>query len=111
MPVLAALGIAVGLMLVVLTRIQVRTDMMAFLPAGETAGARLVLQEARAGAATGLILWALMVRRLQTWHGSAARWLRRCSGLGCSPWWRVATPRFPRSRPTCCLRGGICCRR
>jgi predicted exporter len=56
MPVLAALGIAVGLMLVVLTRIQVRTDMMAFLPAGETAGARLVLQEARAGAATGLIL-------------------------------------------------------
>jgi len=56
MPVLLALAVAIGLMVAVLSRIAVRTDMMAFLPAGETAGARLVLQEAREGAATGLIL-------------------------------------------------------
>ncbi len=55
-PVLGALAGAVLLMLAVLTQIDVRTDMVAFLPAGETEAARLVLQEAREGVATGLIL-------------------------------------------------------
>jgi predicted exporter len=43
-------------MLGVLSRIEVRTDMLAFLPAGQTEAARLVLREAREGSATGLIL-------------------------------------------------------
>jgi predicted exporter len=44
------------LLLAVLTQIQVRTDMLAFLPAGGSPAARMVLQEAREGSATGLIL-------------------------------------------------------
>src|SRR5665213_1573965 len=55
-PVLGALAVAILLMLGVLTRIDVRTDMLAFLPAGKTEAARLVLREAREGSATGLIL-------------------------------------------------------
>jgi predicted exporter len=55
-PVLGALGVAIVLLLGVLSRITVRTDMLAFLPAGETPAARLVLREARQGSATGLIL-------------------------------------------------------
>ncbi len=55
-PVLGALAAAVLLLLAVLTQIQVRTDMLAFLPAGGSSAARLVLQEAREGSATGLIL-------------------------------------------------------
>jgi predicted exporter len=55
-PVLGALGIAILLLLAVLSRIEVRTDMLAFLPAGETPASRLVLREARESSATGLIL-------------------------------------------------------
>jgi predicted exporter len=40
----------------VLSRIDIRTDMTAFLPEGRTEAARLVMQEARQGTATGLIL-------------------------------------------------------
>jgi len=54
--VLGAL-LAAGLALVVaLSAITVRTDMVDFLPQGGTEAARLVMQEARAGSATGLIL-------------------------------------------------------
>ncbi len=55
-PILVALAAAVLLMLAAFTQIRVRTDMLAFLPAGSTPAARLVLQEAREGSATGLIL-------------------------------------------------------
>ncbi len=56
LPVLGAL-LAAGLALfAALSAITVRTDMVDFLPKGETEAARLVMQEARAGSATGLIL-------------------------------------------------------
>ena len=58
-PVLAALAASVLLLLLVLRGITVRTDMAEFLPAGQTEAARLVMQEARTGAATGLILMGL----------------------------------------------------
>ena len=51
-----ALVAAIVLLLVTLSRITLRTDMAEFLPVGETEAARLVLDEARSGAATGLIL-------------------------------------------------------
>jgi predicted exporter len=55
-PVLGAL-LAAGLLLAaVLSVVTVRTDMADFLPQGGTEAARLVMQEARAGSATGLIL-------------------------------------------------------
>ena len=55
-PVLGAL-LAAGLLLAAaLSLITVRTDMADFLPQGGTEAARLVMQEARAGSATGLIL-------------------------------------------------------
>ncbi|MBV1795607.1 MMPL family transporter [Siccirubricoccus sp. G192] len=54
---LAALAAAALLLAaVLLLAVRVRTDMAEFLPRGETEAARLVLREARAGAATGLIL-------------------------------------------------------
>ena len=53
---LLALGGAILLLLLVLSQITVRTDMTEFLPSGDTPAARLVLDEARSGAATGLIL-------------------------------------------------------
>lgn len=56
MPVLVAFGVSVLVLLLVLSRIDVRTDMAEFLPEGRTEAARLVLAEARAGTATGLIL-------------------------------------------------------
>ena len=58
-PVLIALGAAIALLLLVLSAITVRTDMVEFLPAGETPAARLVMAEARAGTAAGLILVGL----------------------------------------------------
>ena len=55
-PVLGAL-LAAGLLLAAaLGAITVRTDMVDFLPQGGTEAARLVMEEARAGSATGLIL-------------------------------------------------------
>ncbi len=49
--------LAAGLALfAALSAITVRTDMVDFLPQGQTEAARLVMQEARAGSATGLIL-------------------------------------------------------
>ncbi len=55
-PVLGAL-LAAGLLLAAaLSAITVRTDMADFLPQDGTEAARLVMQEARAGTATGLIL-------------------------------------------------------
>ena len=56
LPVLAALGGAILLLLAVLSTITVRTDMAEFLPAGRSPAARLVMEEARSGAATGLVL-------------------------------------------------------
>ena len=58
-PVLAALAGAVLILLLTLRGVTLRTDMAEFLPAGETEAARLVMQEARTGAATGLILMGL----------------------------------------------------
>ena len=56
LPVLGAL-LGAGLLLVAaFSVITVRTDMADFLPQGGTEAARLVMQEARAGSATGLIL-------------------------------------------------------
>lgn len=55
-PVLGAL-LAAGLLLAAaLGVVTIRTDMADFLPQGGTEAARLVMQEARAGSATGLIL-------------------------------------------------------
>jgi len=57
--VLGAL-LAAGLALfAALGAITVRTDMADFLPQGQTEAARLVMQEARAGSATGLILMGI----------------------------------------------------
>ena len=54
---LAALAAATLLLLAVLLLVvRVRTDMADFLPQGQTEAARLVMREARSGAATGLIL-------------------------------------------------------
>ena len=47
------------LLLAALSLITVRTDMAEFLPAGDTPAARLVMAEARAGTAAGLILVGL----------------------------------------------------
>ncbi len=55
-PVLAALAAAVLILLIVLARIDIRTDMAEFLPAGRTEASRMILDEARSGAATGVIL-------------------------------------------------------
>ncbi|HYZ33535.1 MAG TPA: MMPL family transporter [Crenalkalicoccus sp.] len=55
-PILLALAAAIVVLIAVLTRITIRTDITEFLPRGETEAARLVLDEARAGTATGLIL-------------------------------------------------------
>lgn len=52
----AALAAAVVMTSVLVWMVRVRTDMVEFLPAGRTEAARLVLAEARAGSATGLIL-------------------------------------------------------
>ncbi len=68
---MAALGGAVLLLLAVLSLVEVRTDMVDFLPQGQTPAARLVMQEARAGTATGLILIGL--------EGAAAPDLARIS--------------------------------
>ena len=57
-PVLALLA-AVALLLAALSVVRVQTDMAAFLPAGRTPAARLVMEEARSGAATGLVLIGL----------------------------------------------------
>ncbi len=46
-------------LVLVLRGITVRTDMVEFLPAGQTEAARLVMQEARAGSAAGLVLMGL----------------------------------------------------
>lgn len=56
MPILAATLAAALLLVLVLGRVTVRTDMADFLPEGRTEAARLMLQELRAGAATGLLL-------------------------------------------------------
>ena len=56
---LAAFALAVVVLLAVLSRVTVRTDMTEFLPSGQTDAARLVMDEARAGTATGLILVAI----------------------------------------------------
>ena len=58
-PVLAALAASIALLLLVLRGVTIRTNMAEFLPAGQTEAARLVMQEARTGAATGLILMGL----------------------------------------------------
>lgn len=59
LPVLGAL-LAAGLLLAAaLGAVTVRTDMADFLPQGGTEAARLVMQEARAGSATGLILMGI----------------------------------------------------
>ena len=82
-PVLGALSIAILLLVGVLSRIAIHTDMLAFLPAGETPGARLVLREAREGSATGLILIGIdgaSVAELARISRSMADRLRR-SGL------------------------------
>ncbi len=56
LPVLLAFFAALLLLGAVLSQIKVRTDMTEFLPQGQTEAARLVMAEARAGTATGLIL-------------------------------------------------------
>ena len=56
---LAAFALALVVLLAVLSRVTVRTDMAEFLPAGQTEAARLVMDEAREGTATGLILVAI----------------------------------------------------
>jgi predicted exporter len=57
--ILLALAGAVVALVAVLLSIQVRTDMGAFLPEGRTDAARMVLGEARSGAATGILLVGL----------------------------------------------------
>lgn len=58
-PILLALCGAVALLLLVLSQITIRTDMAEFLPRGESPAERLVMSEARAAAASGLVLVGL----------------------------------------------------
>jgi predicted exporter len=59
-PVVTALALSGALLAAVLIlAIHVRTDMADFLPRGETAAARLMLQEAGSGAASGMILMGI----------------------------------------------------
>ena len=55
-PILLALCLAVAVLLGALASIDVRTDMADFLPRGRTEASRIVFDEARRGAATGLVL-------------------------------------------------------
>ena len=55
-PVLISLAAAIVFLVLAISLITVRTDMAEFLPRGRTEAARLVLDEARTGAATGLVL-------------------------------------------------------
>jgi len=59
LPVLLALAAAVALLAGALARITIRTDMAAFLPAGSTPAARLILEEARTGTASGLLFMGI----------------------------------------------------
>ena len=54
--VLLVLAASIALLLATLAVLPIRTDMTEFLPRGTTHAAELVLDEARSGAATGLIL-------------------------------------------------------
>ena len=56
---LLSLLTAVAALLLALSVVTVRTDMAEFLPEGRTAAARLVTEEARSGAATGLVLMGI----------------------------------------------------
>ncbi len=58
-PILATLILAALLLAATLTSVTIRTDMAEFLPEGRTEAARLVMDEARTGNATGLILIAI----------------------------------------------------
>ena len=51
-----ALLAAVGLLVAVLSWVTVRTDMAEFLPAGQTEGGRVLVDQVRSGAAAGLVL-------------------------------------------------------
>ena len=57
--VLGALLGAVAALVLVLASVRVRTDIGEFLPAGRTAAARLVLDQARTGVGTGILLIGL----------------------------------------------------
>jgi predicted exporter len=55
-PLLLALAIAVAVTALVFAWVQVRTDMVTFLPAGQTAASRFMLRELQSGSAASLIL-------------------------------------------------------
>jgi predicted exporter len=55
-PLLLALIIAAAVTALVFTWVQVRTDMVTFLPAGRTAASRFMLRELQSGSAASLIL-------------------------------------------------------
>jgi predicted exporter len=55
-PLLLALAVAGILAALAFTRVQIRTDMAAFLPAGQTPAARFMLQELQSGSVASLIL-------------------------------------------------------
>ncbi len=97
-PSLAAVAAA---RLPVLSRITVRTDMAEFLPRGETEAARLVMDEARAGTATGLILIGI--------EGADAAELARISrGDGGRPAGDRAVPARGRRRGGAAASGAGC---
>ena len=58
-PILLALAAAIALLAAALSAITIRTDMTEFLPAGTTPAARLILDEARTGTASGLVFIGL----------------------------------------------------
>ncbi len=58
-PILAALAAVAGFAALVFSRVEMRSDMADFLPAGQTDAARFMLRELRSGTATGLILVGL----------------------------------------------------
>jgi predicted exporter len=55
-PLLLALTIAAAITALIFTQVQVRTDMVTFLPAGQTVASRFMLRELQSGSAANLIL-------------------------------------------------------
>ena len=79
---IAALLAAIVMLAAVLAGIDVRTDMTEFLPRGDTAAARLVMEEARSGAATGLVLIAIEGAPAETLAPLATRLAAALPGTG-----------------------------
>ena len=74
--------------------VTVRSDIAAFLPAGHTTAARVMLEQLRGGPATSLVLLGIEGAAPATSRASAASWRQPSAGPGSSPSWRMASRRW-----------------